>query len=139
VRTAECACGRLRVTVDGDPISVATCHCAFCQRRTGSVFQVSAVFAEERCTVEGETTTYNGLERNGVGTSIGDDVSYSFCPTCGSTVFWRFQGRPVMVVAVGCFADADFPPPDAELHAPQRVHWMIPLEGADQLEGFRPR
>jgi hypothetical protein len=120
-------------------MSVVTCHCEFCQRRTGSVFQVGAVFSRDQVVaIEGETTTYNGLESNGVGTSVGDDVTYNFCPTCGSTMFWTFEGRPVMVVAVGNFADPDFPVPTAELHAPQRHPWVQPVEGAEQYEAFRP-
>jgi hypothetical protein len=139
-RTAACACGRLRVDVEGDPLGVVTCHCEFCQRRTGSVFQVGAVFSEDqRVGLEGDAAVYNGLEVDGVGTSAGDDVTYYFCPTCGSTVFWTFEGRPVLVVAVGNFADPGFPRPTAELHAPQRHHWVRPVEGAEQHEGFRPR
>jgi hypothetical protein len=139
VRTAECACGRLQITLDGDPTAVVTCHCEFCQRRTGSAFQVGAVFKREQViSIEGSLTTYNGLEKNGVGTSVGDDVSYNFCPTCGSTLFWTFKNRPVTVVAVGNFADPDFPQPIAELHAPQRYAWVHAVEGAEQFETFRP-
>jgi hypothetical protein len=138
-RTAECACGRLQISVEREPLSVLTCHCDFCQRRTGSIFQVSAVFSDDdHVAVTGESSIYNGLEIDGVGTSIGDEVSYSFCPTCGSTVFWRFKERPIVVIAVGCFADPDFPAPIAELHVPQRHRWMSPLDGTEQFEGFRP-
>ena len=138
-RTAECACGRVRVTVEGEPVLVAACHCDFCQRRTGSIVQVSAVFAEEHVSIGGETSVFNGLEVNGVGTSNGDEISYNFCPTCGSTVFWRFKDRPVVAVAVGSFADSEFPAPTIELHTPNRHSWISPVEGADQYEGFRPR
>ncbi len=131
-RTAECACGRVQVTVENEPVAVVTCHCDFCQKRTGSVFQVSAVFPiTQGVTITGDTNIYNGLEVNGVGTSNGDEVKYHFCPTCGSTVFWTFGGRPVLVVAVGSFADSDFPVPTAELHAPFRHHWLQPVAGAE--------
>jgi hypothetical protein len=139
-RKAECACGRLHVTVENEPIAVVTCHCDFCQKRTGSAFQVSAVFSEDgQIAITGESKVYNGLEANGVGTSSGDDISYHFCPTCGSTVFWTFEGRPIVVIAVGNFADPDFPTPTAELHSPLRHHWLRPVQGAEQFEGFRPR
>jgi hypothetical protein len=138
-RAAECACGRLRVTAPSQPDSVVTCHCPFCQRRTGSAFQVGAVFRDGDVAVTGDSVVYNGVKTNGVGTTNGDDVSYHFCPTCGSTVFWTFAGRPVLVVAVGNFADPDFPPPTAELHAPFRLPWVQPVEGAEQFEGFRNR
>lgn len=101
--------------------------------------QVSAVFVEEDVSIVGTTAVFNGLELNGVGTSNGDDVSYHFCPTCGSTVFWRIRGRPTLAVAVGGFVDAEFPAPTIELHTPYRHHWMSPVEGADQYDEFPPR
>jgi hypothetical protein len=127
------------VTVDDDPLTVVACHCDFCQRRTGSPFQVSAVFPGEHVAIAGETQVYNGMEIWGVGAANGDSVSYHFCPTCGSTVFWTFEDRPVLAIAVGCFADRDLPAPSIELHTPYRQPWMRPVEGAEQFEGFRPR
>jgi len=130
----------VQVSVEQEPVAVVTCHCDFCQKRTGSVFQVSAVFSDDdSIAITGETKVYNGLGTNGVGTANGDDVTYHFCPTCGSTVFWTFEGRPTMVIAVGNFADPDFPAPTAELHSPFRHHSLQPVEGAEQFEGFRPK
>jgi hypothetical protein len=101
---------------------------------------VSAVFSQDgTVSVTGDTDVFNGLESNGVGTANGDDVSYHFCPTCGSTVFWTFAGRPNVAIAVGNFADPDFPAPTMELHAPLRHHWVRPVDGAEQFEAFRPR
>jgi hypothetical protein len=130
----------VHVTVEGEPIAVTTCQCGFCQKRTGSAFQVSAVFSrDQNIAITGETKVYNGLEVDGMGTANGDDVSYHFCPTCGSTVFWTFQGRPTVAIAVGSFADLSFPAPTMELHTPFRHHRMRPVEDAEQFEAFRPR
>jgi hypothetical protein len=138
-RTAECACGRVQISVEKEPLAVLTGHCHFCQKRTGSAFQVSAVFSDDaNVSIAGATTIYNGLEVDGVGTSNGADVSYHFCPTCGSTLFWTFEGRSITVIAVGNFADQDFPAPVAELHTPFRHHWVPPVDGAEQFEAFRP-
>ncbi len=41
-RTAKCACGRLSVIVEGEPVRVAMCSCSYCQRRSGSPFGLSA-------------------------------------------------------------------------------------------------
>ena len=119
---------------------MVTCHCSFCQRRTGSAFQVGAAFSDDgSIAIAGESKVYNGLESDGAGTANGEDVTYHFCPTCGSTVFWTFAGRPIMVIAVGNFADPGFPAPTAELHSPLRHHWVQPVDGAEQFEGFRPK
>ena len=104
------------------------------------MFQVSALFAKgEDVLIFGETKTFNGLEVNGVPAANGDDVTYHFCPTCGSTVFWRFKAWAVDAIAVGSFADSDFPPPTVELHTPYRHRWPLPVEGAAQFEAFQPK
>jgi hypothetical protein len=135
-RTAECACGRVHVSVESEPFVVAICHCDFCQKRTGSVFQVGAYFAaDERLEVSGEVKTYNGLEIDGVANAAGDAVSYHFCPTCGSTVYWIREGQmPLLGIAVGNFVDSDFPAPTVETHTEMRHGWVVPVAGAEQLE-----
>ena len=134
-RTAECACGRVYVSVENEPLLVATCHCDFCQKRTGSVFQVGAYFAaDEPLQVRGETTTYNGLEIDGVANAAGDAVTYHFCPTCGSTIYWIREGQmPLLGIAVGNFVDPTFPTPTMEVHTEMRHGWVAPVVGAEQL------
>jgi hypothetical protein len=76
-RTAECACGRVQVSVQNEPLAVATCHCDFCQKRTGSVFQVGAYYAPGRADRRvREMKAYNGLEIDGVGNKSGDSVAW---------------------------------------------------------------
>ena len=133
-RTAECACGRVQVSVESEPFLVATCHC--CQKRTGSVFQVGAYFAvDEPLEVRGETKTYNGLEIDGVPNAAGDAVTYYFCPTCGSTIYWIIrEGQiPLLGIAVGNFVGPALPPPTMEVHTEMRHAWVTPVVGAEQL------
>ena len=41
-KSAACSCGQLQVTVEGDPMRIALCHCLACQRRTGAVISNQA-------------------------------------------------------------------------------------------------
>ena len=42
----------------------------------------------------------------------GNALTFHFCPTCGSTVYWEGEGFPGYVaVAIGNFADPNFPAP----------------------------
>jgi hypothetical protein len=139
-RTARCACGRLQVTVQGEPLAVTICHCDFCQKRTGSVFQVGARYTEEQILeISGETKTYNGLEIDGVGLDGSDiGIDYHFCTTCGSTVYWTMDvSPPFFAIAVGNFVDPDFPEPAIEMHTAMRHHWVPPVPTAGQFEAFR--
>ena len=137
-RSAQCACGRLTLTAEGEPLLVVACHCDFCQKRSGNVFIASAHFPEDRVEVTGETRVYNGLVVDGVGAvGIPGGIDYHFCPTCGSTMFWvtpsPLTGANVVAVAVGNLVDPDFPTPTIELFTKFRHHWVPPIPEATQI------
>jgi hypothetical protein len=128
------------VTVEREPAWVAVCHCDFCQKRTGSVFYVGAYFIQgEGIEITGENKIYNGLEVDGVGNSLGDEVIYHFCPTCGSTVFNTIKGRSIVTIAVGNFVDPDFLTPTMEFNVGMRHHWVPPIPTASQFETYPSR
>lgn len=137
-RVAECACGRFKVRVTGNPTRVMACHCDFCLKRSGGAYPIAAWFDRDQLLeVTGKSSVYNGLELDGVGGAGGQGTSYHFCPTCGSTVYWTFDTIPdsfpeeyaetlarVFAVAVGNFVDPDFPPPEAHFFPELRPKWL---------------
>lgn len=121
-REAACACGQLKVECSGEPDSVSLCHCRACQRRTGGPFGIAAFFSQDRVRVTGESTLFSRSSESG------HKVDFHFCPACGSTVFWAPARKPgVLAVAVGAFADPDFPAPTQEVHVALRHGWVAPL------------
>ena len=132
-RTARCCCGDMSITVRGEPERVICCHCHYCQRRTGNVFQVSAWFVKDQIVSRtGETRVFNESKSN-------PGVDYTFCARCGSTVYWRIKPFPGLYgIAVGCFADADFPQPNFELHGKYRHSWVNKLEITDSYDEWAP-
>jgi hypothetical protein len=140
MRTARCGCGRVQVTVEGDPVLVGACNCDFCQKRTGSVVGVQAYFSPDQLVeTNGEPKAYDGLEVDGVASQDGRPIEYHFCTTCGSTVYWTVNGRSdtaTIGVAVGNFVDPEFPPPTREYYTVLRHSWMRPVPSADQFETF---
>jgi hypothetical protein len=138
-RTARCACGRVEITVEGEPGRVHTCHCDFCQRRSGNAFIASAAFSEDQVVeIKGETSCYNGLEVDGVGAvGIPGGINYRFCPVCGSSVYFDLiypaTGERFYTVAVGCFVDQEFPRPQMEFFTEFRHPWVAPVPDAVQI------
>ncbi len=138
-RTARCACGRVEVTVEGEPGHVHTCHCDFCQRRSGNVFIASASFAEDQVlSITGETQCYNGLEVDGIGAvGIPGGINYRFCAVCGSSIYFDMifpaTGQRFFTIALGCFVDDVFPPPTDEFFTKFRHAWVAPVPGATQI------
>jgi hypothetical protein len=119
-RVASCSCGQLRLTCEGEPVRISICHCLECQKRTGSVFGAQARFPREAVTIEGRATQWM---RAG---DSGQTCTFSFCPVCGSTVYWEPTGLPDFVsVAVGAFADPNFPPPRVSVYEERQHKWAL--------------
>ena len=99
VRTAQCSCGQISLSVAGEPLRVSICHCVECQRRTGSVFGAQVRFPEASVRISGKSVAY---ARNA---DSGHTLTFHFCPTCGSTVYYTNDALPGFVgVAIGAFA-----------------------------------
>jgi hypothetical protein len=129
-RTAECACGRVKITVEGEPLLISLCHCGFCQKRSGSVLSVSAMFLPEQVVaIDGEMKRYNAKVSGEGADGMPEGVNYYFCTTCGSTLynefFWPFTGEQRVGVTVGNFEDPEFPAPTNEFNTQQRHHWVV--------------
>jgi hypothetical protein len=120
VREAACQCGQLVVRCCGEPAAVSLCHCLDCQRRTGSAFGIGAFFAKEQVTVaEGSSTQFTR------GPGSASAVTSHFCGVCGSTVWWEPARFPSIVgVAVGAFADPDFPAPVQATWDTRQHRWL---------------
>lgn len=117
-RTASCCCGQLRIEVHGEPLGVGVCHCLACQQRTGSVFAALAAFASPY-EVSGAATEFVRIGDHG------SEFRFRFCPVCGSTVFHTEEGNADSVsVAVGAFADPDFPAPQDSVYKCRRHTWV---------------
>ena len=119
-RQAACACGQLRIKLAGDPQLVSSCHCFACQRRTGAVFGSTSFFKRDQIlSIEGEHKTFRRAGDSGA------FLTFHFCPTCGSNVFWDREGMPDMIsVAVGAFGDPDFPAPARTVWTESKHGWL---------------
>ena len=118
-RIAHCCCGSLRTEVTGEPALVAACHCMECQRRTGSPFSVGAYFPKDQARPEGPNKVYLR------GTDSGRKIECHFCPDCGSTVFWRAEFVPdLIVIAFGAFADPSMPWPTLSIWETKQHPWV---------------
>jgi len=123
-RIATCSCGQLSVTCEGEPVRISMCHCLECQKRTGSTFGAQARWPREKVTISGSSTQYVR-----VGDS-GNKVTFHFCPTCGSTVYYGINDVPdVIAIAVGAFADPTFPQPKFSVYESRKHAWSgIPAD-----------
>jgi hypothetical protein len=97
-----CVCGALRYVAHGDPERITICHCAWCQRRTGSAFGVEAVFKTERVTLRGDSLrTYRHISDES-----GRWLDQYFCSRCGTNTGITLEAAPgIRTIAAGTFDD----------------------------------
>lgn len=124
-RIASCSCGQLRIACEGEPLRISICHCLECQKRTGSVFAVQARFARANVKAEGQASHWS---RSG---ESGGTATFSFCPVCAAIVYWEPQGADFVMVAVGAFADPNFPAPFVSVYEERMHPWAF---AAGELE-----
>ena len=118
-RRAACSCGQLHLTIEGEPSRISMCHCLECQRRTGGVISNQARFRREQVTFAGKATAWMRTAESG------NVLTFHFCPMCGSTVYWEGEGFPGYVaVAIGTFADPNFPAPTIAVWEESRHPWV---------------
>jgi hypothetical protein len=121
-REAQCACGKLRAVVRGDPVRLSVCHCDQCKRRTGSAFSWNATFVAADVAVHGPAQTYARTSEEGFW------ARHSFCGECGVFVFYEIELRPGLIsIPAGAFADAGFPAPSVQVYDKRACPWLPPL------------
>jgi len=117
-RYAACSCGQLNAVTEGDPVRISMCHCLACQRRTGSTFGAQARFPRDRVNINGASTKYVRTADSG------DQITFHFCPACGSTVFYQPDHEPDLIaIPMGAFADPSFPEPTVSVYESRRHTW----------------
>lgn len=118
-RSATCSCGALSIVAQGEPAKVSVCHCLECQRRTGSAFGIAVFFASEMIEIAGTAAVFSRIGDSGKA------VAFHFCPSCGSTLFWKPAFRPGMTaVALGCFEDKDGLEPTQGVYDHHGLSWV---------------
>jgi hypothetical protein len=130
-RTARCHCGDLWLETDADPDLVVMCHCELCQRRTGTSYNLGAWFSRQAVRISGATQQY---------IRTGDtqlEAVFTLCPRCGTSLYWEVPAMKPgdIAVAVGCFADPDFPPPTLSLYGKRKHCWLTMPAGITSYAG----
>jgi hypothetical protein len=90
--SGRCQCGAVTYRVSGSMRDVVTCHCGQCRRIHGHAPGYSAARQAEMA-IEGEEHI--------LWYRASDQAQRGFCKSCGSSLFWRPDGRDTVSVAAG--------------------------------------
>jgi hypothetical protein len=94
------------------------------------VFGAQARFVEEDVRIEGRHTDYTRISDEG------EARTFSFCPECGATVFFKLDSAPEFIaVPVGAFADPGFPPPVRSIYESRKHSWVVMPDTVEEKLG----
>jgi len=89
-----------------------------------------AGFAKTQVTIEGHTKVFDRYGQSG------RKVRFYFCPNCGTSLHWEAEARPdFYILAVGAFADPNFPAPSVSIFEESRHSWMRLPDGMKHFQG----
>ena len=113
-----CLCGKLRYSIDAEPLTARTCWCRLCQYIGAGSATVNIVFPADAVTVTGELATYSSIADSG------NLMHRRFCPTCGTHVFSDAESRPhVRIVRMGTLDDPDIARPEMTIWTAEAPEW----------------
>ena len=101
----KCLCGAVRFSGRALRSKVVLCHCGQCRRWSGHIWASVPV---EGLAIEDETALRWFRSS--------DCAVRGFCGECGSSLFWRMDGRVSVAVAAGCLAST------TGLHAAEHIY-----------------
>ena len=119
IRMADCSCGQVNLVCRGEPLRTSVCHCFECQKRTGSVFGVQARYSKQQISFSGDVVEYTRLSESG------NEVTYSFCPRCSTTMMLHLSAAPeFIVIPIGVFQEQDLPTPSFSVYEERKHGWV---------------
>ncbi len=90
--SGRCLCGKVAYRVTGALRSVVICHCSQCRRWHGHTGAYTAA-------AEGDLTIEDNASLAWFRSS--DKASRGFCRDCGSSLFWKPDGKPYVAISAG--------------------------------------
>ena len=124
-----CLCEQIRFEAHGQPSAVNHCHCVQCQRASGAAMLTWATWPLAAVRMLAGTPAH--FESS-------PGVHRSFCPRCGSTLFWqRLSREPAELdIAAGTIDAANPLTPTEHIFTKSRRSWL-PL--CDGLPAYQTR
>ncbi|MBL8649595.1 MAG: GFA family protein [Sphingopyxis sp.] len=117
--SGSCACGAVTYRIAGEPFAVRQCWCRHCQKLAGGGPTHNAFFMADAITVTGTVAS------NARGADSGNELTWYFCPGCGTQLFGASSARPQMrAVRLGSLDQAHDLRPSAAIWLQEAPAWV---------------
>jgi hypothetical protein len=128
----QCHCGAITYEAEVEPNTIQVCHCADCQRLSGTAFRAN-VFApaEHFRLLTGEPRKYI---KTG---SSGAKRVHAFCGDCGGPVYSSAVEQPKSyTLRVGALNQRyELGRPKRQIWVRRRLAWVPRMEGVEEIDG----
>jgi hypothetical protein len=130
-----CLCGAVRYESAAQPSLVVVCHCATCQKNTGSAFSLNLAMPRDAVTITGDSlTTYE--DDSG---ASGKLFYRSFCGRCGSPISGQGEAYPnMLILKAGTLDDPSWVKPEGHIWCVEKQPWLSIEPGVLQVPGASP-
>ena len=130
--TGSCLCGDVRFRARGPSLFCCHCHCRWCRKAHGAAFSTFARTAANQLHVRQGDAAIRRYRSS-------PQVERSFCGTCGSNLFFRFDLLPDAIwVAVGTIDGDPGMRPQAHIFADFQAPWHAILDELPQFPEYPP-
>lgn len=126
-----CHCGNITYEAEIDPENVVICHCADCQKLSGSAFRSVALSREGTFTLRsGEPKVYVKTAESGA------KRQQSFCPECGTPIYSTSDstGPKSHGIRVGTINQRDELVPRRQIWTRSQQNWLADLDAVPKSE-----
>lgn len=126
-----CHCGFITYEGEADPAAATICHCADCQKLSGSAFRTAVpVRSDTFRIVTGEPSIYVKTAESG------NQRQQAFCPRCGSPIFSAppGDGPKTYMIRVGTVRQRDQIVPKTQIWMRSRQRWLDHLPSIGGLD-----
>lgn len=122
-QSGGCQCGALRYELSAPPLMIYNCHCANCQKITGSAFVVSATIPEAAFKfTRGEPKKVEWMS------DAGNKRFGWFCGDCGSRIaHGQIPTIGMLSLRAGTFDDTSWVEPVGDIWMKSAQKWVRPL------------
>ena len=128
-----CTCRHVRYQLTGKPMVVHACHCRWCQRETGTVHALNAVYEADRVAhTAGDPEIIVTPSASGRGQQIARG------PICKVAVWSNYavSGPAARFVRVGTLDNPEACPPDVHIYTSSKQPWVLLPSGARAFAEF---
>jgi len=129
----RCACKETAFDVHAEPTTVVACHCLFCQRYSGSAFNLVMFVPQGGAKITaGAPQTWHHKTEGGL------SIDRVFCSGCGSSLLAQFHAFSLIGIRVGALDDGRMIRPVAHFWTKTMHPWVKIPDGDLSYEEFPP-